>query len=101
MASMCEKCGKKVGVFATQLDLKEGRIMCGDCASPILDDLTTLLYSTNSVDAFNELMNTILEKCEEHYDEHIQKMVAKIINDRYESSHFKYMQGEKERKRFI
>lgn len=101
MASMCEICGKKVGVFATQLDLKDGRVMCGDCASPILDDLSTLLYSTNGLDAFNELKNTILTKCEEHYDENIQNTIAKLINDKYDNSHFKYIENEEKKKRFI
>ena len=87
MPQICEKCGKKVGVFSGGLDLKEGRIMCNECASPIREELSSLLYSANGLEVFNELKNTILEKSEKLYDEKIQNDIVSIINEKYNNSH--------------
>lgn len=57
MAQTCEKCGKKVGVFSTGLDLKEGRVLCNECASPIQDEMLSLLNNSNDLEAFNVLKN--------------------------------------------
>lgn len=101
MANICTKCGKKVGVFSCGLDLKESRVICSECASPIRDELSSLLYSANGLEVFNELKNSILEKSEKLYDEVIKKDIENIINEKYASSHLSSHEEARIRKEFL
>ena len=101
MANICAKCGKKVGVFSCGLDLKESRVICNECASPIRDELSSLLYSANGLEVFNELKNSILEKSEKIYDEVIKKDIENIINEKYDSSHLSSHEEARIRKEFL
>ena len=86
MAQVCEKCGKKVGVFSGGLDLKEGRILCNECANPIREDLSTLLYSANGLSVFNELKTNIINKSRDIYDEKVLNDIICIIEEKYKGS---------------
>ena len=78
MAQICEKCGKKVGVFSNDpLNLSEDRILCFDCASAIRDDLNNLYY-VKSIEEFTLLKNEILNKSKNLYNEEITKDIEKI-----------------------
>lgn len=78
MAQICEKCGKKVGVFSNDpLNLSEDRILCFDCASAIRDDLDNLYY-VKSIEEFTLLKNEILNKSKNLYNEEITKDIEKI-----------------------
>lgn len=101
MANICEKCGKKVGVFSCGLDLKEGRIICNECASPIRDELSSILYSVNGLEVFNELKTSIIEKSEKLYDEKIRKDIERIINEKNNTSNLSSYEESKKDKEFI
>lgn len=95
MANICEKCGKKIGFFATQIEFDDAHVMCSDCSAPIMDDLHTLLYSTHDSVSFNNLKNVVLKKCSEHYTEDIQNQITNLIDHTYKYSTFRYAEEEK------
>lgn len=101
MANICEKCEKKVGFFATQIELDDAHVMCSDCSAPIMDDLHTLIHSTHDSDSFNNLKEIVLKKCSDHYTEDIQNQIAKLIDHTYKYSAFRHIEEEKKEKDFI
>ena len=62
MASICEKCGKKVGAFSpTPLKLVYDQILCYECAEIISADITKL-YGAKTIEDFNKIKDIIKTK---------------------------------------
>ena len=72
LAQVCEKCGKKVGMFSNDpLAIGKERVLCWECAEIIRDDINSLYYIKNEAD-FQFIQNTIMQKCQEMFNEDIK-----------------------------
>lgn len=80
MAQLCVKCGKKIGAFSMMpLELLEGEQLCNECAEPIQSEITKL-YGAKTIEEFNKIKESVIEKSKNNYDESICIMISTLIN---------------------
>lgn len=80
MASICAKCGRKIGAFSLPpLKLAYDEILCNECAEVISPEIRGL-YGAKTIEEFDEIKKALLEKSRDNFEEPICKAIKGLTD---------------------